>query len=225
MLEKLHRNIKIMYICSVTETLSFIFAVVLIAGLAYAFVGKNLLIAVVLFVCLLFAIAGFAVAKILRKASKPDRLCYETAIKHTSLYAIAEAFSAKSVTEHACASFSERDGFDIRLLILKCDVSNRQKLREEANREIDKIYGVREKQNPPLKDIRINLYIYESGFTYDSQKAYANDTRLVDRVEPIFNFYVDLEKSTLFAPAIYGDFAFGQMNMYACAVDFLLQTI
>lgn len=225
MLEKLHRNIKIMRICSVTETLSFIFAVVLIAGLVYAIVGKNMSIAAVLSVCLLLAIAGFAAAKILRKANKPDCQCYETGIKHTTLDAIAEVFSAKPVTEHACVSFSKCDGFDIRLLILKCDVSNRKKLRDEANREINKIYGAREKQNFPLKDVRINLYIYESGFIYDSQKVYASDTRLVDRVEPIFNFYVDLEKQTLFAPAIYGDFTFGRMNMYAAALKLLLQMI
>lgn len=221
MLEKIHYNIKIMRICSVVETSAVMFAVMLIGGLVYALIGKNVPIAGALSVGLFIAIAGFASAKILRNANKPDCLCYEAHIKHTTTDEIAEMFSAKHVTEQAYVSFSESDGFDIRLLLLKCDAANRKKLREEANRKINKVYGTREKQNFPLKDIRINLYIYESDFTYDLQKMYASDMRLIDRVEPIFNFYVDMKNAVVFAPAIYGDYTFGQMKMYACVIDYV----
>lgn len=220
MLEKIHYNIKIMRICSLIETSAIIFVVMLIGLLADSLIEKYMPNAVVLSVWLFIVIVGFASAKILRKANKPDCLCYETHIEHTTTSVIAEVFSAKPVTEQAYVSFYESDGFDIRLLLLKCDADNRKKLRAKANKKINKVYGTREKQNYPLKDIRINLYIYESDFTYDLQ-MYASDMRLVDRVEPIFNFYVDMKKAAVFAPAIYGDYSFGQMSMYACAVDYV----
>lgn len=223
MLKKIHYNIKIMRICSLVDTTAFIFAAMFIGVLADALIEKYMPIAGVLWVCLFFAmvaIVGFASAKILRKANKPDCLCYETRIEPTTTSVIAEAFSAKPVTEQAYFTFSESDGFNIRLLLLKCDTDNRKKLREKANKKINKVYGTKEKQNYPLKDIRINLYIYESEFAYDLQ-MYASDMRLIDRVEPIFNFYVDMKKAIVFAPAIYGDYTFGQMKMYACAVDYM----
>lgn len=228
MIEKLYNNIKVMRICSVIETISFILAAILICGLFYSFIGKELLLTVVFSICLFVVSLIFALTIIKRKASKPDYLCYQIRVECLSVDAIVDSFSAEQVTEQGFVSFSAYDGVDIRLMILKCGCysgESSKKLREAVNRRINSKYGVNEKQSYPLNKLRINLYVYDRGLTYDSQKMYAIDKRLLDRVEPIFNFYIDMEKEMLFIPTIYGDYTFGQMKMYVCAVDYILQKL
>lgn len=228
MLEKLYDNIKTMRICSMMETISFILALILICELFYAFIGKELLLTVVFSICLFIVSLIFALTIIKRKANKPDYLCYEMRVGCLSVDAIVDSFSAEQVTEQGFASFSAYDGVDIRLMILRCGChsgESSKKLRETVNRRINSKYGVNEKQSYPLNKLRINLYVYDSGFAYDSQKMHTIDNRLLDRVEPIFNFYFDMEKETLFIPTIYGDYTFGQMKLYACAVDYMFQKL
>lgn len=179
------------------------------------------------------AIVALGVAAFITRLSiknkRPTEQHYEVKCVGLSSEEVEERFGARKIRANASVSFEEYNGVEIRALILNCkdtDERNITNLRKSANRKINREYDVKEQQSLYFStNIRVNIYVYDNCSLKNRGALSAVANKMIDRNEPIFNFYIDKSDEVIIIPVIYGDLTFKQINFYAEAVRFVISRL
>ena len=180
-----------------------------------------------LLVCiLLLAVLGAALL-ISRRPLKvaPDERYYAVDIGDIGFEKTAGLFSAEVLTESAAVGFTDYRKTHFLILILNCggnDLPQIKSLRKNANAAINKKYHLDTEQSMFARNMRLNIYIHDDTSALPDS-AYANARRLLDRVEPILNVYIDTSRGKLIIPVIHDCLEVKQVRAYESAVLLLAQ--
>lgn len=180
-----------------------------------------------LLVCILLSVLLAAALLICRRPLKAatDERYYAVDIDDVGFEKTSELFSAEALTASSAVGFADYRKTHFRILILNCgsgDLSQIKSLRKTANAAINKRYDIKNEQSIFVRNMRLNIYIHDDTSTLPDS-AYANARRLLDRVEPILNVYIDTSRGKLIIPVIHDCLEVKQVRAYESAVLLLVQ--
>lgn len=142
---------------------------------------------------------------------------------------IINAFSAFTVMQDAFAAFIKYQRISYRFLFIKNDIYNKQdadRKKERANRIINKKYCKAEKQAVyKLKSIRINVQMYYECSEDINHSMQSNAVKLLRRVEPIVNVFVDLKNELVIIPAVCDTLLWKEVKAYCSAISIFVEKL